>query len=539
MSATSQRSFSSIISARLLELADERTSWNRSLWQIGTLVGLREVLECIEGVSNKLMTKEIVMHVAPSMTRQVARDEGVGTPAVRDAVVGLLNVLQNYATTSDYIQKVESLRQYCTRIEEDYLDNWHAYIVRGNIPEATYELVARALLGHMLDAGFDRSHLHGWLKSRTEGGADLLALVSDARNMEAQGVKSFDLLIPFEKMSQKVSDALGDRYVTPEDYVAIASKGPQRLVKTIRKPAGAARVQVQAKDPHSASRMAHSWAQRLKARISVGLEITDLRTGDYCYDETGHKLRRLRPEMPEIRIPSLQRNSILVPDIMNTSQDTAKIDDALELLASLEQSSAGASIATTWAAVESLLGQPGGKGVDAADRLADVVTCGFPSAEFSHLAQAKLADHETGADLQELRNEQATSAMRSDALLALIKSGRMIQYAEANDDASFIRARALANEPKDTMERIRGYYKDSFRRLYYQRNLVMHAGRFDSVSLSSTVRILPILTAAGVDRIIRAHFANRGTDAIGFAARAKIELDLLGSSGARPIHRLI
>ncbi|MFD1846964.1 hypothetical protein [Arthrobacter flavus] len=506
---------------------------------MGTIVGLKEVLECIEGVSNKQMTKDIVAYVAPSMIRQVARDEGVGTKAVRDAVLELLADLKTYATTSDYIQKTDLLRQYCGRIEEDYLDNWHAYISLGNIPEQSYELVARALLSHMLDAGFDRSHLHGWLKSRTVSGADLLALVSDARTMEDQGVKTFDFLIPFEKMSQKVSDALGDHYVTPENYVTLASQVPQRLVKSIRKPAGAARVQVQAKDPHAASRMAHSWAQRLKARISVGLEITDLRTGDYCYDETGHKLRRLRPEMPEVRVPSLQRNSILIPDITNTSQSTAKIDDALELLASLEQSSAGASIATTWAAVESLLGQPGGKNVEAADRLADIVTCAFPSAEFSHLAQAKLADHETGSDLQDLRNEKATSAVRSDALLALIKSGRRIEYAEADDDASFIRAHALAHEPKEVMGRIRGYYTDAFRRLYYQRNLVMHAGRFDSVSLSSTVRTLPILTAAGVDRIIRAHFANGGIDAIGLAARAKIELNLLGSDGARPIHRLI
>lgn len=241
-----------------------------------------------------------------------------------------------------------------------------------------------------------------------------------------------------------------------------------------------------------------------------------------------------------MRIPALQRNSILIPEVTNVSRGSAQVDDALELLASLEQSSSGASIATTWAAVETLLGQQGvgTRGVDAADRLADIVTCGFPSAEFARLAQAQLSEGNPGNAYQ-LSDPALTNTQKADVLLGLIHNGEQIQYEDPKDCASFIRARIMATEPVSTMKRVRGYYRDSFRRLYYQRNLIMHSGKFDSVSLASTVRTLPVLTAAGVDRIIRARFTSPAVDPIGLASRAANELDLLGEDGARPIHRLI
>lgn len=524
-----------------MELADERTTWNRSLWQIGALVGLREVLEYVEGLAAGSMKIEGLQHVATSMAAQVAKDEGIGSLAVRDRVTGILHRLNGFKDSAANKQDVESLRQYCVRIEADYLENWHNYVDAGNIPEQRYELIARAVMNHLLEAGFDRSHLHGWVRSRSQDGASFSALLGDARNMLAEGDKKYTLVIPFERMSKKVSEALGDLYVTPESYVSMVDASDQKILKNIRRPAGAARIEMRAKDPHAAVRSAYAWAQRLKARIAVGLETTKLSIGDYVFDETSRKLRPLRPELPEVRILALQRNAILIPDVTNVSRDSAQIDDALELLASLEQSSSGASIATTWAAVETLLGRPGAgsKGVDAADRLADIVTCGFPSAEFARLAQAPLSEGSSGSLRDSLRDPTTSSTQKAEVLFGIICSGERLLYEDPKDAASFIRARYLAMEPVQTMKRVRGYYRDSFRRLYYQRNLIMHSGKFDSVSLASTVRTLPVLTAAGVDRIIRARFTAPSVDPIGLAARAANELELLGAAGARPVHRLI
>ena len=39
-----------LITARLIELVDHRTPWHRSLWQVGSLLCLQEVLEYAEGV---------------------------------------------------------------------------------------------------------------------------------------------------------------------------------------------------------------------------------------------------------------------------------------------------------------------------------------------------------------------------------------------------------------------------------------------------------------------------------------------------------
>lgn len=494
----------------------------------------------MEGVAAGSMKVDGLHYVAASMADQVLRDEGIGSLAIRERIRDTLQRLKGFKDTSANKQDVESLRQYCSRVEGEYLENWHTFVDSANIPEQSYELVARAVMSHMLESGFDRSHLHGWVRSRSQEGASFSALMGDARNMLAEGDKTYSLLIPFDRMSRKVAEALGDLYVTPEAYSAKVNSSGQKVIKNVRKPAGAARIEISAKDPHSAVRLAYAWGQRLKARISVGLETTKLAMGDYVFEETSNKLRPLKPELPEVRIPALQRNSILIPEVTNISRGSAQVDDALELLASLEQSSSGASIATTWAAVETLLGQPGvgAKGVDAADRLADIVTCGFPSAEFARLGQSLLSQG-NAEEAYQLHDPALSNTQKADILLRLIRSGKQLQFEDPKDCASFIRARIMATETVPTMKRVRGYYRDSFRRLYYQRNLIMHSGKFDSVSLGSTVRTLPVLTAAGVDRIIRARFTSPAVDPIGLASRAANELDLLGEEGARPIHRLI
>ena len=91
----------------------------------------------------------------------------------------------------------------------------------------------------------------------------------------------------------------------------------------------------------------------------------------------------------------------------------------------------------------------------------------------------------------------------------------------------------------EVLGRIRGYYRSAFRRLYYQRNFIMHVAKFDSVSLPSTTRSAPQLVAAGVDRVVNARFAAQQVSALGLAARAHNELSLVGGSGGKSLHNLL
>ena len=85
---------------------------------------------------------------------------------------------------------------------------------------------------------------------------------------------------------------------------------------------------------------------------------------------------------------------------------------------------------------------------------------------------------------------------------------------------------------------IEDHAKQSLRRLYRQRNLVLHWGRMNAVGLSAALRTAAPLIGAGLDRIVHAWFATR-TNPLELAARARLRLDLLESTdGCLPVDLL-
>jgi hypothetical protein len=112
-------------------------------------------------------------------------------------------------------------------------------------------------------------------------------------------------------------------------------------------------------------------------------------------------------------------------------------------------------------------------------------------------------------------------------------------FAGASDRAAVARYQQLSADPAAVMSRVRNYYSSAFRRLYYQRNFIMHAAKFDSVTLGVSARTAPLLVAAALDRLVNAQHARGGATPLGLAARAKNELSLVGHSGARPLFMLL
>lgn len=101
------------------------------------------------------------------------------------------------------------------------------------------------------------------------------------------------------------------------------------------------------------------------------------------------------------------------------------------------------------------------------------------------------------------------------------------------------RVRNVLNDAAGTMTRVRSYYQDAFRRLYIQRNLLLHGGRFDSIALPGTMRTLPPLVAAGLDRLVHSAMQASPTDPSVWRPEQKTSSPLLGKPEARSIHRLL
>jgi hypothetical protein len=82
------------------------------------------------------------------------------------------------------------------------------------------------------------------------------------------------------------------------------------------------------------------------------------------------------------------------------------------------------------------------------------------------------------------------------------------------------------------MKEIEGYTTTAFRRLYRQRNLVLHGGITNGVALRASLRTVTPLVGAGMDRIAHAWYVDEFSP-LELAARARISLDTIGAPQAR------
>lgn len=89
--------------------------------------------------------------------------------------------------------------------------------------------------------------------------------------------------------------------------------------------------------------------------------------------------------------------------------------------------------------------------------------------------------------------------------------------------------RALISDPSSTLKDVYDHLKFAFRRLYRNRNLVLHWGKIDAVTLRASLRTTAPLVGAGMDRIAHAFFVD-GIEPLVLAAKASINLAAVGST---------
>lgn len=80
--------------------------------------------------------------------------------------------------------------------------------------------------------------------------------------------------------------------------------------------------------------------------------------------------------------------------------------------------------------------------------------------------------------------------------------------------------------------------RTALRRFYRQRNILMHGGTTNSIALSTALRTAAPLVSAGLDRITHAALVE-GITPLQLAARAKLNLELVGSSDGRHLVDLL
>ena len=267
---------------------------------------------------------------------------------------------------------------------------------------------------------------------------------------------------------------------------------------------------------------------QLSARMAVGTQ-SPLALLDRVWVKGDNEPRRVDRVSRGVWVEALERENKLYDATSATS--SGGIHAAIELLAHLQISSSGAAVAGGWAAIEALLSEPSDRG-GAAERLAILVACSLPRAELTSLSYAlpTLSDELRSANTNQARCDIVASAITEDR----INSSTL----PPSDRAALARISELLSNPAAALDTVRDYASIAFRRLYRQRNIVLHWGRTDGVALQASLRTAAPLVGAGIDRIIHAHYVD-DLSPLQLVARAKVSLATVGTKSGPACTRLL
>ena len=128
---------------------------------------------------------------------------------------------------------------------------------------------------------------------------------------------------------------------------------------------------------------------------------------------------------------------------------------------------------------------------------------------------------------------------RCELMGAAIQNNESLEFDNPSDRAAVERIRGIIAEPQAVLNRVVGYVEEALLRLYRQRNMVLHAGKTDSVAMSSALRTAPPLVGAGFDRLVHDALTIGDSDPLRLVARARIELSMCGKEGGSSIWDLL
>jgi hypothetical protein len=387
---------------------------------------------------------------------------------------------------------------------------------------------------HLLDLGHSPEALHRWatwLRTTTPP-ASISDLLDAASSVAERAARRWIVFVPFMALA-KHKQEMPVEWLEPEPASAwLLQHAPDASVRHN----GGFLIHIDTLDPWAAVEIASDHIGSLAARVSVGMP------GSPKFEPAAHAVvagsRHLVPlgrPRRQVDVHALHRQNVL---FSITEQGLAgRLRSAIDLVAPLETGAPGAAVSGGWAAIEAVLARPDANNVEAATDVAALVACSLPRAELTPLAYAYVEEHDDplAAALAAAPSNHAKCRRLANAIV----DGAPVHYGNSSDAAALERIREILAEPGATLGRIKGYVDTALRRLYRQRNLVLHAGRTDSVAMISTLRTAPPLVGAGLDRLVHAALTSPNFDELRLVARAHAELRMVGKPGGPHVADLL
>lgn len=508
--------FDTHAAARMLDFFGARTPWQRALWSPGTVLSLKEVLEASQAVQEGILSDASLRNLVEYALTQIGPDPGIGPTQRKQALVKALKSALR-ADGAEFHQVKIILQS----VEAEYLQNWVAAL-RANTPPRA-ERTARCIGSFLLDSGFSGPYLHRWMKFRVEheaGARNLADLIDDARTLVATPHKTFRVLVAFEAAAEAKSGPPSN-WVEPSAVTAWLQANNHDVAGLRQN--GGMWFTVDAPDSWSAVGKVVEIVDRLTSRVVLGTN-GRLIPLPSAWVEGQPKRYRFGILPRQVQVHALHRE-----DKLYTVTTGGIVDAALELLAPLETGSPSPAVTGAWAAMEALLSGPSDQDVMAADRMAALVACSFVRAELTALSYVL---EKNDAAMRPQLAACATNRDRAQLTADKITNEPAARFGTPSDHAAITRMQRMLAAPLAHLHDIEGHVTASFRRLYRQRNLIIHGGKTDAVALNATLRTVAPLVGAGMDRIAHGWFVE-GTRPVELAARARIGIDVVGSAGAK------
>ena len=513
--------------ARLRDYFGRRTNWQRRLWNPGTVVVLREALEASQLLETGHLRERAVVDLARTAERRAGPDLGVGPPALRTTLQASLREVHKSP-----IARYE-LEYLLKSVGPNYLGRWSEALVSEPGKLAT-EHASRILAGHLLGLGFSPHYLHRWatwLRQRRKP-ATLSDVFAEAEKVARRQSQAWSVFVPFDAIDRQ-EQRMPEEWLEPQ----AATEWMRREVpRTAARQNGGFLLDIKAPDPWAAVEQANDSIESLAARVAVGkrgrVRFEHLSKAFVSGSNKEFLLGRPRRQ---VNIRSLKRQNALFS--VNAPALAGRLRSAIDLVAPLETGAPGAAVAGGWAALEAALARPDTPNSEAARDLAVLVACSFPRAELTPLTHAYTNQLDDALSRQ-LRSARS-NLERCELLGAAIRDNEALEFGNPSDRAAVERIRGIIAEPQAVLNRVVGYVEEALLRLYRQRNMVLHAGKTDSVAMSSALRTAPPLVGAGFDRLVHDALTVGDSDPLRLVARARIELSMCGKEGGSSIWDLL
>ena len=347
-------------------------------------------------------------------------------------------------------------------------------------------------------------------------------IVDDAQQLALVHEHRFEIMAPASR-AIRLKDAPRPSEWRSAGEVTAWLRGNSFDVKGVRQDGGFL-FTISALDPEAAVARVSEVLDQLSARVAVGTRRDLAFLGRVWIKGVAepHQTARVRRG---VWVEALKRENQLYD-----ARSTGGIHAAIELLSHLQSSSPGAAVAGGWAAIEALLSESENR-AQAADRLAMLVACSYPRAEFTVLSYA-IPKNDIRLDAR-LRGVDENRRRCDIVAKALTTREIDLNGLSDSDRIAVVRISAVLDNPRQVLAAIKKHATIAFSRLYRQRNLVLHGGRTNAVALRASLRTAAPIVGAGINRIVHASYVD-SLSPLQLVARAKFALATVGTpSGPR------